>query len=127
MDTAIDIDARASEACDAMSAAPPGGLLLQTQAALAGSVTILGAPRKVLTKRYSVGPMGQVIQSAYDRAKRFVRQTPGGAESIHDLYALLRQMEPHSQYCIIRGASIAGTNLRDPLILYSSSLGSRLP
>src|SRR3954451_14747965 len=113
MDTAIDIDARASEACDTMSAAPPGGLLLQTQAALAGSVTILGAPRKVLTKRYSVGPMGQVIQSAYDRAKRFVRQTPGGAESIHDLYALLRQMEPHSQYCIIRGASIAGTNLKD--------------
>jgi putative DNA primase/helicase len=86
---------------------------LQDTAALAGSVTILGAPRKVLTKRYSVGPMGQVIQSAYDRAKRFVRQTPGGAESIHDLYALLRQMEPHSQYCIIRGASIAGTNLKD--------------
>jgi hypothetical protein len=53
---------------------------LQDTAALAGSVTILGAPRKVLTKRYSVGPMGQVIQSAYDRAKRFVRQTPGGAE-----------------------------------------------
>ena len=87
---------------------------LQDTAALASGVTILKTlGGKVLTKRYYIDPLGQVAQSAYDRATRFNVQTPVGGENIRDLHDALLRLEPAAQCCIIRGAPIAGTNLAD--------------